>query len=200
MPAVIGIDLGSSDIKVGVFGLDGVALGMGHVACAMQQLAPGRFEQDPERWWAAVVEATRLALAEAGSSVRPMAIAVAAQGPTTLPVDAQGRPVRPAIGWMDTRASAELAELSAQLGVDGWRLGTLPHERWLARPRTRCVRQVRWFLTAWDWLGLRLSGVAAASTQAGQSALVGGDGPGRRSEPDAAPRRRAAGTGAGPAG
>ena len=63
-----------------------------------------------------------MAIAEAGSSVRPIGIAVAAQGPTTLPVDVQGRPVRPAIGWMDTRASVELADLSAQLGVDGWRL------------------------------------------------------------------------------
>jgi xylulokinase len=170
-PAVVGIDLGSSEVKVGVFALDGRALGMAHVACPMQQLARGRFEQDPGCWWAAVAEAAMSAVREAGSGIRPIAISVAAQGPTTVAVDTQGRPVRPAIGWMDTRASAERTDLETELGVDAWRLGTLPHERWLRAHEPEAYRGARWFLTAWDWLGLRLSGVAAASTQAGQSAV-----------------------------
>ena len=169
--AVLGIDLGSSEVKVGIFALDGRALGTGYTACAMERPAPGRSEQDPERWWAAVVEATRSALEQAGPSIRPLAIAAVAQGPTTLSVDERGRPVRPAIGWMDARANAERAALEDELGIDAWRLGTLPHERWLRGHEPGPYRRARWFLTAWDWLGLRLSGAAAASTQAGQSAL-----------------------------
>lgn len=39
---------------------------------------------------------------------------------------------------------------------------------WLARREPETVRRSRWLLPAWDWLGLRLSGVATSSRQRGE--------------------------------
>ena len=45
----------------------------------------------------------------------------------------QGRAVRPAITWLDSRARGEQAELEAATGLRGWALGVLPAARWLER-------------------------------------------------------------------
>jgi xylulokinase len=123
------------------------------------QVAGGRTEQDPADWWAGVVRAVRQALAEAGAPTGTVAgIAVAGQGPTTVVVDAAGAHLAPAITWQDTRATTIAAELSESIGVPVWRLGSLPHERWLALHEPALHARAAAFLSSWDWLTCRLTG------------------------------------------
>jgi xylulokinase len=125
----------------------------------------GAAEQDPADWWRGVAAA----VAELGSTrQRVVAVCAVGQGPTLVAVDAGGTAIRPAITWMDTRPARHVADDPD--GVAGFTLRPAIH--WLAAREAAAVARSRWLLTAWDWLALRLSGVAAASLQPGEEALV----------------------------
>ena len=156
--ALIGIDVGTTGTKVGVCTASGHLLSLASAGYELQHPGPGAAEQDPDEWWAAVVDATRRALD--GLDVKVDAITVAGQGPTLVAVDAGGRPVRPAMCWMDNRAQTEQAELSALLGLDGFLLGNLPKIAWMERNEPAIAAEVRWYLSAWDYVTLVLSGRA----------------------------------------
>ncbi|HEY6014310.1 MAG TPA: FGGY-family carbohydrate kinase, partial [Candidatus Limnocylindrales bacterium] len=69
---------------------------------------------------------------------------------------------RPAITFLDARASAEADELAAATGVRGWALGGLPAALWVERHQPEVAAATRWYLTTWEWLAYRLTGEAAA--------------------------------------
>ncbi len=114
MPLILGIDAGTTALKVGLFGEDGRPLAVAAEEYALRTPAPDRAELDPEAYWRATVAATRRALAAAGVSGRDVgALAVSSQGETVTAVDRDGRPLGPALVWLDNRATAEAAELAA---------------------------------------------------------------------------------------
>ena len=162
VPAVLGLDLGTSDAKAALIGLDGTLLGLGRAGYPTDLGADGRAEQDPGDWWAALGAATRAATAvrrepgEPPRIVELLAICAVGQGPTLVALDADARPVRPAITWQDRRA-----------GAGGY--GLLPRMAWLARSEPRAVEEARWLLASWDAVGLWLSGEAATTLQAHES-------------------------------
>ncbi len=172
--AVVAIDLGTTQAKAGLFALDGRPVATARAAYPIETTGePGTAVQDPAAWWMAIrsMAAELLARASAGGrSVTVVAIGVDGQGPTLVAADEAGRPVGPAITWMDTRAAAEEAELTAATGQRGWVLGILPRARWLERhrPGPAGADAVRHYLASWEWVGLRLSGVAAETSLPGQ--------------------------------
>ena len=75
MGLLLGIDLGTEGARVGAFTEDGNALGSVHRPYVTTFPRAGWAEQDPEAWWAAVVDAARTLLASdacraAGGDVR----------------------------------------------------------------------------------------------------------------------------------
>ncbi len=59
-PAVLGIDLGTTEVKAGLVGLDGRLLGLARSGYALDVTGGhGWAEQDPGAWWSAVVGAVR---------------------------------------------------------------------------------------------------------------------------------------------
>jgi xylulokinase len=165
--AVLAIDLGTTEVKAGLVGLDGRLLGLARAGYGtMTDAATGRAEQDPEAWWGAiglaVRELVRLDVAEVS------AIGLDGHGPTLVPVDSSGRATRPAIIWGDTRSTADAAQLAAATGLEGWSLAGLPAALWLERNEPDAARATRWWLATWDWLALRLSGEARTSLVEGQ--------------------------------
>ena len=170
-PIVVGIDLGTTRTKVGLVSTDGRAIGFARAEHATDvDPATGRAEQDPEAWWAglgtAVREAVSAAAAEFGggtASIDTIAICVVGHGPSLTAVDADGRPVRPAMTWLDSRARGEQAELEAATGLRGWALGVLPAARWLERHEPGVAARAAWYLNSWEALALRLSGRAATT-------------------------------------
>ncbi len=166
--ALLAIDLGTTQAKAGLIGLDGRALAIARAGYPLStDAADGAAEQDPADWWAAIRTMTAELLATAGS-VRVAAIGLDGQGPTLVAAAADGRPVAPAITWMDGRAGAEDAALAAATGEAGWVLGVLPKARWLERSRAAEAADARWYLASWEWIALRLTGVAAETTLPGQ--------------------------------
>lgn len=173
-PALLGIDLGTSRTKAGLIGVDGEPLGFGRAGHAFDvDPATGRAEQDPDAWWAGVGAAVREALMAAGADhdIDVLGISVAGHGPTLTAVDADGTPVRPAITWLDTRASDERAALEAATGLRGWALGVLPAARWLERHEPEAAARTTWYLNSWEALALRLCGTAATTVVPSGDAL-----------------------------
>src|SRR5258706_4455586 len=133
---LVGIDLGTTRVKVGLITPDGRPMGFGRAECAMTvDPAAGIAEQDPEAWWTGLGVAVREAIRAAGDTsaagetpgaagagaggVEPIGICVAGHGPTLTAVDAEGRAVRPAMTWLDTRSTLERDELEAATGLRG---------------------------------------------------------------------------------
>lgn len=93
-------------------GLDGAVVGRGAAPLASLPAAgPGFHEQDTASWWPAVCAAVRGVLDELRAGGHdPAALAAAAVDGTSgtlAPLDAGGRPVRPALMYNDARSGAE---------------------------------------------------------------------------------------------
>jgi xylulokinase len=115
--AVVGIDVGTSVVKAGIFTLDGRMQATASRPVALQQPSSGRAEQGLDDLYRAAADATRQCLT--GSHVAPArigAISVAGQMAGVGIVDAKHRPLAPYDSWLDTRCAAVVDELSQRLG------------------------------------------------------------------------------------
>ena len=160
-PVVLGLDLGTTEVKAGLVALDGGLLALARAGYGQDEPGgDGWAEQDPGAWWSAVIGAVRgLHLTD---TTEIAAIGVDGHGPTLVAVDRRGEATRPAITFLDSRSTAEADELSAATGVRGWALGGTPAALWLERHEPLVAAETRWYLATWEWLALRLSGVAAS--------------------------------------
>ena len=158
-PAVLGLDLGTTEVKAGLVTLEGRLLASARSGYELDvRGGHGWAEQDPGAWWSAVVSAVRaLRIADAAEVV---AIGADGHGPTLVAVDARGEATRPAITFLDTRAAAEADELTLATGVHGWSLGGLPAALWVERHEPDVAAVTRWYMSTWEWLALRLTGIA----------------------------------------
>jgi xylulokinase len=74
----------------------------------------GRAEQDPEEWWDALVSVLPEVIRASGLGSASIAgISFCAQMQCLVLVDAEGRAVRPALSYLDSRASVRRARLTA---------------------------------------------------------------------------------------
>ena len=117
-PLLLGIDVGTSSVKAVLLDLRGNLRAACQAEYPLHHIRPAWVEQDPEDWWQATCAAIREALAKVPHGPeRVLGLAVSSQAPTLLPLDRSGRPLRPAMIWMDRRAEAEAASLTEQLGA-----------------------------------------------------------------------------------
>jgi xylulokinase len=183
-PAVLGLDLGTSRVKALVCAADGTALGRGTADYQVTAPRPGWAETDPEHWWQAARTAVRSAVGPA--SARVSALAVVGQMHGLVLCSERTGVLRPAIVWLDRRATAEAAEYLRLPEHLRARLGNAPSPGmagpvllWLSRHEPEAYRQARWMLQPKDWLRLRMTGEAAADpTDASGTLLYDLDGGG----------------------
>ncbi len=167
---LLGIDIGTYESKGVIVDASGKIVGQATCAHGLDLPRPGWAEHDADRvWWhdflhlvKHLLEQTRL---PPGSIA---AVGCSGIGPDLLPIDADGNPLRPAILYgIDTRATAEIAELEARLGQDlisrvgGNSLSSQsvgPKILWLARHEPEVFKQTRHILTATGYLVYRLTG------------------------------------------
>jgi sugar (pentulose or hexulose) kinase len=112
---LLSLDAGTTSVKAALFDSLGSCLGIGREEYQLSTPSAEQAELDTEVYWQASVKAIRAALLQAGvdpPGVR--AIAVSSQGETTITLDAKGRPLRPALVWLDNRSAPQAERLAAQ--------------------------------------------------------------------------------------
>lgn len=168
---LLGIDLGTTRTKAGVISTEGEPLGFARAEHHTDvDAAAGRAEQDPDAWWAGLGTAVRGAVAAAGGRL-PDGICVTGHGPSLTAVDDEGRAVRPAMTWLDSRSTLERDELERATGLRGWALGVLPAALWLERHDPGAARRASWYLNSWEALAMRMTGRAATTVVPGGNGL-----------------------------
>lgn len=160
---LLGVDLGTSGVKVVLLGRDGRIRGEASRQYPVDATDAGWAETPPERWWDATVAATREALGDGPDEV--VAVGVDGQMHGLVLTDVAGVPVRPAALWPDTRARGELAAWEAL--PERMRRGlanpfapgmTGPMLRWVRRNEPAAYERSRIALLPKDWLRFRLTG------------------------------------------
>ncbi len=168
MRVSIGIDLGSSRVKLLALDETGESLGVTMASYATDSRHPGWAEQNPDRWW----DALRLAMSEmlARPSLRGAkvdAIGMTGQMHGAVLLDEQATALRPAVMWSDGRADAETSEIEKIIPRDelvaltGNRANvsfTAPKIMWLARNEPEVMARTRWIVQPKDALRARLTG------------------------------------------
>jgi xylulokinase len=113
---LLGIDIGTASSKAVLVRPDGTIVARAQRAHELSLPRPGHAEHDADAiWWAEVAALCRELVADEP----PAAVCVSGLGPCLLPCDADVVPLRPAILYgIDTRASAEIAELADHFGAE----------------------------------------------------------------------------------
>jgi sugar (pentulose or hexulose) kinase len=102
---IIGLDAGTTVIKAVAFDDDGVPVARAAERARLDRAGPGRYEQDADE----VFAAAETVLARLAGYGPVDAIGVTGQGDGVWLSDAEGKPVRPAVSWLDARAGDILA-------------------------------------------------------------------------------------------
>lgn len=169
MPALLSVDLGTEGARVGAFDVEGRLLGTARHDYPTRFPRPGWAEQDPQSWWDATVASVRQVLsAELVRAAGPVAaLAVATTASTVAVLDRRGVPLRPALLWMDNRASDEArltGELADRHPVLAWSGGgdavewLVPKAMWLSRHEPETYAAAEHVVEAVDYLTHRLTG------------------------------------------
>lgn len=165
---LLGIDIGTYASKGVLCQPDGTVVAQAEREHGMTVPRPGWAEQDADSvWWADFVHLARTLAAQVPAGAIG-AVATSAIGPCLLPLDAAGRPLRPGILYgIDTRASAEVAALTAAIGPEGLlALGGMPLSSqavgpkllWLQRHEPDLWARTATVLSASQYLVFRLTG------------------------------------------
>ena len=115
---VLGIDVGTTGTKTVVLDKDGKIHGLADKDYPITSAPGGISEQSAEDWWDAVVYTVRESTKEIDKT-KILALSLSTQGATTAFVDENFNSIRPAITWMDMRATEECKVLDDALGEDG---------------------------------------------------------------------------------
>src|SRR5882762_5701042 len=105
--ALLGIDLGTSSVKVIVLDMQGHTLSVSKANYTVMAPQPGWSESDPDEWWSAVISAVISATVQV-QGVEITALGLSGQMHGVVLVDEEGLPQRRAMLWADQRAEVEL--------------------------------------------------------------------------------------------
>jgi len=181
---LLGIDVGTSAVKAGVFDAEGRLLGLGRASHRVDSPQPGWAQCDPELWWQGILRALGGACDEA--RIRPDEIGAIGMGvlfPCIVPLEAKGRALYPAILYCDQRSLAQVRTIEAKLGKEQYEqtIGNMlvpgtcavTSIAWLRDEEPGAYRAARAFAFANTFVIARLTGrFAADPSMVGLSGLV----------------------------
>jgi xylulokinase len=156
---ILGVDVGTTSLKAGLFGNDGAVLGRAEVPVHLSDRDdPLHHEADPNNWLSALgMVAAQL---EVSGRRGLEAVVVSGNGPTLVPVGARGRPLDFAMTWMDRRGVEEARLVGEVTGRYVDPTFYLPKAYWIYRNRPRLYERARWFMTCPEFVAFYLTGAA----------------------------------------
>jgi xylulokinase len=163
----LGIDIGTSGVKAVVLDQHGTVVGQGTAALTVQRPHPLWSEQDPDAWWKATIAAVQAIDPSVRRSVRGVGLAGQMHGATLL--DADDKPLRPAILWNDGRCFAEcealeravpdLRTISGNIAMPGF---TAPKLLWVREHEPEVFAKIATVLLPKDYVRLLMTGDKAS--------------------------------------
>lgn len=163
----IGIDLGTSAMKLLLTDSSGKILSSVSREYPLMFPEPGWSEQDPEDWWKACVSGVKELTGWYDAS-QIAGIGVAGQMHGLVALDDEDRVIRPAILWNDGRTAEEtewlntsvgrerLSELTANIAFAGF---TAPKLLWMKKHEPENYERISKIMLPKDYLNYRLTGV-----------------------------------------
>jgi len=168
---LLGFDIGSSSVKAAlVDAFSGACVGSDFSPkseAPIKALRPGWAEQRPDSWWDYLKEATASVLAASKVDPRDIkAIGISYQMHGLVAVDREGKPLRDAIIWCDSRGVPYGEEAFNRLGADV----CLPHLlnspgnftaaklRWLKENEPETFVKIHKVMLPGDYIAMRLTG------------------------------------------
>ncbi len=154
---ILAYDIGTSFLKGAVIDANGKVLSRAQApvraACAEER---GRHECDANTWLSGIALVTaQLSLRERS---RLRGVVVSSNGPTLVPVSAEGEALDFAMTWMDRRAAEEAELISdfseSQLDASFY----LPKVLWIMRHKPEMYQKTRWFLPCAEFVSFYLTG------------------------------------------
>lgn len=169
MNRLLGIDLGTTGLKVALLTEAGRLIGSEYHEYPILSPRPGYAEQDPQAWWQGFVAACkRLKEAWPADFDRIAGIGICGQMHTQVYLDGQNESLRPAITWMDQRSSGIVdrinqAEDAAALVFQETKnfattTYTAPQVKWVKENQPDVWDRVARILVAKDFVKFKLTG------------------------------------------
>jgi len=164
---VAGVDSSTQSCKVLV-----VDAATGAVVRSGRASHPAGTSVDPEAWW----DALRSAIADAGGLADVEALSVGGQQHGMVALDAEGRVIRDALLWNDTRSGGAATALRDEVGDEEYarRTGLVPVAsftatklRWLRDAEPANAARVAAVALPHDWLTWRLAGYGPVGSPSG---------------------------------
>ena len=177
---VIGVDVGSSGTCAQAIDAEGALVASVYRSYDASYVQPGWADQDPEAWMTAVVET----VAEARAAVRDRPVAAIGFGSQLdglVALDARGKPLRPALIWMDKRAGGECKEIARRIDGDWLRktsgcnldAGHVAAKIvWLQHNEQELFAAARSFALPGSYVAARVSGVLAVDPSNASSTML----------------------------
>lgn len=182
MELLVGIDIGTTGCKAGVYTRRGEQVAAAHREYSLSFPAADWVEWDPEGWWEATRENLREILKAPGVSPRRIAAVGVSCTNALVPVDKNGSPVRPAIMQLDRRSVVEAEWLASTIGQErifetcGNRIAagaySLPVMLWLSRHEPDAYRGTYRFLVPGGFIVHRLANVFSMDRSRANTTLL----------------------------
>lgn len=166
---ILTIDMGTTAFKGAVFDGTGWECGSAVSEYSIDSPEPGWAEMDAEAYVRIFREVCQKAMKNAG--IRPeelLTLGLSVQGETSVFLDEQGMPVRPAIVWLDSRSAEEAADIVREFGPENIqaRTGQVGEDSiwpgakllWLKRHEPENFGRIRMVLQLGGYLAYRLTG------------------------------------------
>ncbi|MFN8528792.1 MAG: xylulokinase [Anaerolineae bacterium] len=165
---VIAHDLGTTGNKATLYDREGRLVGSAFIPYMTEYAHTGWAEQNPEDWWRAVCQSTRILLQTTQTRKDEIAcITFSGQMMGVVPLDEQARPLRNAIIWADQRSLAQEAWIGERVSfedvyrITGHRLSasySLAKILWLRDHQPDIYTRTYKFVHAKDSIVARLTG------------------------------------------
>jgi xylulokinase len=160
MTRLVGLDVGTTSVKGIAIDQTGAVVHVAERGYPLSTPRPGWSEQDPELWWKAAAEVLDECEAD-----RALGIGLSGQMHGLVALDADDRPLRPAILWNDGRTQKQCVEIEERVGrerlieLTGNRAlagFTAPKLLWLREEEPETYARIRSILLPKDYVRLRL--------------------------------------------
>lgn len=169
MNYLLGIDVGTTSIKVSIFSETGEWVASQSREYPILIPEPGYAEQDPQAWWCGFLSACQTLRSEHPEAYNSVVgVGLCGQMHTQVYLDEHKQVIRPAITWMDQRSSAIVNRIKEDVASRQLIFGetsndvsttyTALHIRWVQENQPETWKKVRHVLVAKDYLKYLLTG------------------------------------------